>query len=328
MPCPDGKGARVKGMKNDALCRDGCVPGNFSADGFNTEDDRCKPCPGGKYQAGFRGTTCHDCLAGTFSVAGASRCTLCPPGHFNQEDRATSCESCDHGTYAESAGTTVCSACQVTASTLLTGSDKRENCAVMTYREYAFGSNLWGQLGVDSVSEYESQARLFANDIGNTMTKLGNEKVTHIAGGYSHTLVLTRSLSGYSVWCMGSNDHGELGPSGQMPPVCLHPDSADNVCTETPSYNPNPVSIPPHKLDNLVPNMVFAGRHSSYALAEGRIFSWGYSRYGQLGRPVGSSLMVPPRYFGFEKITALAVGWYHVLALDEDQRLWAWGSNR
>jgi hypothetical protein len=329
-PCPDGKGARILGMKNDALCRAGCNPGTFSDDGFNS-DGGCMPCPGGKYQPGFRGTACLDCLAGSFAVSGASQCTKCAPGDYNNEKRSTACLRCDHGRYAQSVGSTFCAACSVITSTSMTGSNSVQNCSVATYRDFTFGNNIWGQLGVEaSRGEYEVQPWLFSNDVGNPKAKLDNENVVQIVAGYSHTLVITQSGSGpgLSVWAFGSNDHGELGPNGGQPPVCSQPDSANQVCTDRPSINANPVRIPAQKLDSRNPSMVYAGRHSSYVLADGRVYSFGYSRYGQLGRPMAASWLIPTRYFANQNITSLAVGYYHVVALALDGKLYAFGSNR
>jgi hypothetical protein len=329
-PCPDGKGAKISGMKNDALCRAGCNPGTFSDDGFNA-DGGCIPCTGGKYQPGFRGTTCLDCLAGTFAVSGASQCTKCAAGLYNNERRSTACLRCDHGLYAQGVESTTCAACSVITSTAVTGSSSEQDCAVATYRDFSFGNNIWGQLGVKaSGREYEAQAQLFSNDVGNPRAKLDNENVVEIAGGYSHTLVITLPGTGLgqSVWAFGSNDHGELGPNGGQPPVCLQPDAANKVCTDRPSINANPVRVPAQKLDYRNPSKVYAGRHSSYVLAEGRLYSFGLNLYGQLGRPMTASWLIPPAYFANQNVTSLAVGSYHVIALASNGRLYSFGSNR
>ncbi len=217
----------------------GCDPGTYSLVGLDN-DGGCISCSGGTYAPLPRSTACLNCLAGSFAVSGASVCTQCAPGKYNEEG-STTCLECDYGWYAMGVGSTSCSACSVTASTSTTGSNSSQNCAVATYRGFSFGNNIWGQLGVEADGrENEAQARLFAKDLGNPMARFDNEYVLRVVPGYSHTLVMTQPRTGNglgakSVWAVGSNSHGELGPSGGQPPVCLHPDSADDVCTETPT---------------------------------------------------------------------------------------------
>ncbi|MCL2609362.1 MAG: hypothetical protein FWD94_05610 [Treponema sp.] len=83
------------------------------------------------------------------------------------------------------------------------------------------------------------------------------------------------------------------------------------------------------------------GNYMTLAIdAEGRLWSWGSNRYGQLGRvpdevelgagdhPVSSK---PGRVVNYDtdkwKLVSALPGTAHVLAIDENGKLWAWGEN-
>ena len=72
-----------------------------------------------------------------------------------------------------------------------------------------------------------------------------------------------------------------------------------------------------------------AGQFNSLALtADGRVWSWGYNTYGQLG--TGSNALfdpVPKQPTGLSNVTAIAAGGYHSLAIDRQGMVYAWGLN-
>jgi len=220
-PCPDGKGARVRGMTNTSLCRSGCSPGSYSLDGFS-QSGECTLCTPGKAQPNFRGTGCVTCAAGTYSLDGADRCIPCSAGTYGSASLATACLLCDYGTFSDTPGATVCTSCAVTASTRTLASNSSSACASVTYRDFAFGRNSFGQLGFDNEFAPETpQPVLFANDVGNPGGSLGNEVVLEVNAGFSHTVALTGSADGggnRSVWAVGTNEKGELG---------MEPDDSD-----------------------------------------------------------------------------------------------------
>lgn len=251
---------------------------------------------------------------------------LCQPGEFQSGARATSCLQCDYGKYSEGVGSTTCISCNATASTRYVASNSSTQCAAATYRVFSFGQNLHGQLGVGTGSEINYVASLFANDVGNPGWRLKNENVKSISVGFYHTLVVTEGLGGDRVFASGSNDFGELGRAAQIKdPRCREPDQPDGVCFLYPSFNPNPVEIPSDSMGSSgAEKKAYAGRHSSYVLTQGKLYSFGFNDYGQLGR-TGSETRV---LVGIGDVTMVAVGWYHVLAVTSDGALYAWGLNR
>ncbi len=79
---------------------------------------------------------------------------------------------------------------------------------------------------------------------------------------------------------------------------------------------------------------VAAGMDSSYALtADGRVFGWGLNHYGQLGTGDTNDLIFYPQAVDTNgvlqgrKVTAIAAGALHCLALTSDGRVFAWGHN-
>jgi hypothetical protein len=79
----------------------------------------CSTCPAGKFSSSVGATssaTCANCVAGTYSSAGASACTSCPAGAFSSTVGATSnatCTSCPPGTFSSAVGATSIATCTV-----------------------------------------------------------------------------------------------------------------------------------------------------------------------------------------------------------------------
>ena len=74
---------------------------------------------------------------------------------------------------------------------------------------------------------------------------------------------------------------------------------------------------------------VCANETASYALdVSGRVWSWGSNFQGQLGRQSDAVLnQTPARIEVLPKITHLATGKNHALALSDKGEVWAWGAN-
>ena len=72
---------------------------------------------------------------------------------------------------------------------------------------------------------------------------------------------------------------------------------------------------------------VFAGgAHSAGLTADGFVFTWGYNALGQLGVGDQATRDVPTFVAGFpERVTSLALGHTHTLALTESGTVWGWG---
>ena len=76
---------------------------------------------------------------------------------------------------------------------------------------------------------------------------------------------------------------------------------------------------------------VAAGREHGLALTEsGKVYSWGNNTNGQLGRTTSGTTnrtpgQIPAASFNNKKITGIAAGSYHSLAIDEDGKVYGWG---
>ena len=130
--------------------------------------------------------------------------------------------------------------------------------------------------------------------------------LTAVASGSIHTLVLTQDGAVYG-W--GPNQYGQLG-------------TGDVVERRVPTLVP-------------LPERAIAigagGSHSAAILAaEGRVYTWGWNVFGQLGRgyqgtpdqgePVPAAIAVTGA-------SELALGDLHCLVRTSDARVWAWGYN-
>ncbi|MET1411864.1 Ig-like domain-containing protein [Roseibium sp. HPY-6] len=122
---------------------------------------------------------------------------------------------------------------------------------------YAWGTNSNGQLGLGDQEERLEPTVVEA---------LSNETVVLVSSGTAFTLALTADGQ---VWAFGSNTDGQLGS----------PDALEDDGT------PARRSVEPVLVEGLPGNIisVTADTKTSYAVtADGRVFGWGESRYGQL----------------------------------------------
>ena len=120
-----------------------CPAGNYQPDSYQTTCDICK---GGKYQSETGALSCDDeCLAGTYSEAGASSCTECKVGRYSgatatscaacavgyatNKTGQAACDSCSKGTYAAASASIKCFDCDAGSYTNSTASSSCEKCA-------------------------------------------------------------------------------------------------------------------------------------------------------------------------------------------------------
>jgi hypothetical protein len=71
----------------------------------------CLTCDAGQAPDTSDGTTCVDCPAGRYSVAGSSVCYDCPAGSFSLSPGLASCSSCPDDTYSAT-GSSTCTLCR------------------------------------------------------------------------------------------------------------------------------------------------------------------------------------------------------------------------
>ena len=136
-----------------------------------------------------------------------------------------------------------------------------------------------------------------------------------VAASFAHSLAIR---SDGSLWCWGSNSSGACGGS-----------------LEVSRYNsPHRVKdINNHYFTNVVD--IATGWQSSYAVkVDGSLWSVGYNQFGQLGlghtisRNAAQQVQFVVSDGGSAiRIKKVAAGAHHVLALDQNHRVWSWGKN-
>ncbi len=119
---------------------------------------------------------------------------------------------------------------------------------------------------------------------------------------------------GIEAWGWGNDQYGQLG----------------NLAGTT--AIPNPVVVPPPWNGRAIVELAAGYNHSLAVLDDGMVWTWGYNGDGQLGLgvaggPVGTPQRVPPpAAWSDRRVTKVAGGSAHSLALLDDGSVWAWGS--
>jgi len=157
---------------------------------------------------------------------------------------------------------------------------------------FAWGSNLYGQLGLGS-SVY---TRTRPSRVGTA------NDWAHVATGAEHTLALKDDGS---LWAWGNNLDGRLG----LGDTALRSD-------------PTRVGVGSDW------TAIAAGLRSSFALkSDGTLWAWGVGAYGRLGLGDTDHRLVPTQV-GIETDWAMVDGGgQHTVAVKSDGTLWAWGRN-
>ena len=176
---------------------------------------------------------------------------------------------------------------------------------------WAWGSNQSGQLGDGSFDDRLEPVRV-TNRAGEPF-----DRVKAIEAGYDFSLALRANGT---VWAWGSNSAGQLG-RGSIG-----------------GASPNPGSVRDRSgrggwLQNVIA-IAGGGTHSLALVANGTVRAWGMNERGQLGNDstIDSAVPVlvrwpPDNQHALDKITAIAAGGFHSLALRSDGTAWAWGDN-
>ena len=137
------------------------------------------------------------------------------------------------------------------------------------------------------------------------VSKAGAQSVTKIAGQYDHSLFLE---SDGSLWGMGANPDGELGPGAY---------------STAPSYTTNqPVQI----MASNVTAIAAGFYHSLFVKSDGSLWTMGANSYGQLGDGTYNGTNQPQQIMA-SNVTAIAAGYGHSLFLKSDGSLWGMGYN-
>ncbi len=212
------------------------------------------------------------------------------------------------------------------------------------YRMRAVGDNLYGQLGY-----------AFTTSAANLLPVPNLTNVSAISGGFFHNLSLKKDGT---VWALGLNGHGQLGSgvnedrfvpvqvSGLTSVASVAAGGYNSLAVKTDgtlwAWGHNgygqlgngtitDFSSVPVQVNDLTNVAKAAAWYTSLALkTDGTVWAWGDNSYGQLGNGAsgsGTVSSVPVRVSGLTNVTAVAVGYFHSLALRGDGTVWAWGIN-
>ncbi|XP_078088319.1 RCC1 and BTB domain-containing protein 2-like isoform X3 [Mustelus asterias] len=164
---------------------------------------------------------------------------------------------------------------------------------------YAWGNNGYSQLGNGTTTQGLSPCQVSTN--------LLHKKVTEVACGSHHSMVLT---SDGEVYAWGYNNCGQVG-SGST------------------SNQPTPRRVT-SCLQNKVVATVACGQSSSMAVLDnGEVYGWGYNGNGQLGLGSNGNQPTPCRLAALQGIHVCQIvcGYAHTLALTDEGSLYSWGAN-
>ncbi|PYK98960.1 MAG: hypothetical protein DME19_10490 [Verrucomicrobia bacterium] len=206
-------------------------------------------------------------------------------------------------------------------------------------RLYAWGDNTFGQLGNGITNTSETLAVQVRLPPGMT-------NWTQVAAGYWHSLaladggellawVVTRpaGVTRWKAMAAGSSHNLAIGDDGQLYAWGNNFSGQLGVGDTTNRFLPTRVALPGGVTRWVA---VAAGYSHSVAIGDdGQLYAWGSNQTGQLGNgtsdpnsPVGSTspvrVLLPA---GVTRWLAVSAGYGHNLALGDDGKLYAWGSN-
>jgi alpha-tubulin suppressor-like RCC1 family protein len=157
--------------------------------------------------------------------------------------------------------------------------------------------------------------------------------VASVAAGMRSSMALDKNGQ---VWTWGNLSHPNFDSTWGTQPVpgwsyCPFPDHDDEA-----QHLSGKADGTPRKVEGLPAiTQVSANYASDFALdVHGVVWGWGYNSCGQLGVPPQLSPVLmtysekPLRIQGLPPIRQIAAGRRHVLALDAEGQVWAWGENQ
>jgi alpha-tubulin suppressor-like RCC1 family protein len=175
---------------------------------------------------------------------------------------------------------------------------------------WAWGNNDSAQLGVNLGGGISFSAIPIRNDaLLAQVNQHGRPPIRAIAAGNNHSLARD---SGSFVWAWGDNRLGQLGLG----------------TNETSVTFASPILF----LQEKEIRAIAAGGNQSFALdSEGNVWAWGANDRGQLGissfDPQRNTPVKLEHFPPNTRITRIAAGAFHTLAIDGGGSLWAWGAN-
>ncbi|KAK7191453.1 GDP/GTP exchange factor [Paraphaeosphaeria sporulosa] len=197
---------------------------------------------------------------------------------------------------------------------------------------FVFGEGGQGELGLGATKKAIDVKRPRWNEA------LSKQDVVKIATGGMHVVALTKDNQ---ILTWGVNDNGALGrdtSGGEQLKDMKEGDDEDSDSDDDETGGLNPLESTPTAIsaDHFPEDTVFvdiaAGDSCSFALtSEGAVYGWGTFRKneGILGFARNNETANTPVYIdSITKVTALACGTNHVLALTKDRHVYAWGNGQ
>ncbi|MBO5412702.1 MAG: hypothetical protein J6A29_00025 [Clostridia bacterium] len=188
---------------------------------------------------------------------------------------------------------------------------------------WTWGYNWHGQLG--DGTETNRSTPICISDIEDN--SLNGVKIKQISSGGYHTVAVD---SNGKVWAWGADDE-RLGKTVKSKA------RAFRLATMTASMT-TPTCISDREgstLNNIKIKQISAGSEHTVALDEnGKVWTWGYSGYGQLGDGTTNSISTPICISDIAEnplnginIVQISTEYNHTVALDSNGKIWTWGSN-
>lgn len=159
------------------------------------------------------------------------------------------------------------------------------------HKAWGWGYNNSGQLGNNSTITESTPIAVY-----------GSKSFIFIKNGNASTVAIDNH---YKAWCWGANLYGVLGNN----------------------LSPTPESTPVAVLGNHVFKKISLCYYHCVGINQnGRIWSWGYNQYGQLGTNSTICYSTPVVVGGSLKtFCEISTGTYHTLAIDNHGIAWSWG---
>lgn len=176
---------------------------------------------------------------------------------------------------------------------------------------WSWGYNHNGQLGNNW---YIHDYIVSSYPIKVAMDNMAVGSISDMATGNQHNIALDEKTN--ILWAWGDNTYGQLGNN------------------ESNNFEVTPVKVDMTNIGNAKITSVSAGYYHSLALDEnGKIWAWGGNFHGELGdnsidnhsKPVAVDISNITATNA--KVVAIATGFYHSLALDNNGKVWVWGYN-
>jgi alpha-tubulin suppressor-like RCC1 family protein len=239
---------------------------------------------------------------------------------------------------------------------------EEHSCAVTTDAQVkCWGNNTYGQLGNGRTAAFVAHPTpaLVVDAADSPLS--GITSVTAAARG-QHTCALR---SDQTVWCWGSNWHGNLGDGSEVQRAYATQvvSAAGHALASIVDVSAGSMHTCAKKIDKTVwcwgnnqwgqlgigytslksttPVQAFdadsyplqgveqlaADVHTCAVMTDARTWCWGYNRWGQLGNQSTRDEPVPVLVQGLPSSTAISAGWAHTCALASDATVWCWGNN-